>query len=235
MTMSLRRGERSAPPARPAGQDRAGEAHPRSQLVSSPATSSRGPPRARRSRPSRGTRPCPRLMPRIGTSTGDHGLDRAQERAVAAEHDQHVGRRRARAHSAVGLVRRDRPVLDAVHPAPAGRALAELDRLLDGRVVREPDAADGHAPSPARSAPHAAATASSIRSPSSAHDGPAWSWTRNSRLPSGPWIGDAMTARVPSPSSAAAAAISRDHPAVDRRRRARRRPSPRPGRPRTAA
>ena len=71
--------------------------------------------------------------------------------------------------------------------------------------------------SPARSAPHAAATASSIRSSTSAHDGPAWRWTRNSRLPSGPWIGDAMTARVPSPSSAAAAAISRDDPAVDRR------------------
>ena len=121
------------------------------------------------------------------------------------------------------VARRGRPLLHAVHPAPAGARSRELEGVLDRGVVREPDPAHGHAaPS------HAAATASSIRSSISAQPGPAWRWTRNSRLPSGPWIGDAMTARVPSPSAAAALDGLAQDAAMDRAGRGRRRPWRRP-------
>src|SRR4029450_13877232 len=115
----------------------------------------------------------------------------AQERAVAAEDDEDVGRRQL-AGEARGVPRRQLPLPDPSHPAPTGGAGAELHGRLDRRVVGEPDALDGHAP---------ATTA--IRSAISAQPGPGARWTRNSRLPSGPVIGDAMSPRVPRPWPAA--------------------------------
>ena len=110
--------------------------------------------------------------------------------------------------SVVGRVARRRgPLLHAVHPAPAGRPLAELERVLDGGVVREAD--------PARPSPGAlpgGARRDRVVDQLvelGARPGPAWRWTRNSRLPSGPWIGDAMTARMPSPSARRAPSVSR--------------------------
>src|SRR4029079_19684572 len=88
------------------------------------------------------------------------------------------------------------PVLDAVLVAPAAGPLPELGGRLVRGVVGEPDPLHGHG-----------AVTAAIRSPISAQPGPAWRWTRNSRLPSGPRIGEAMTSRVPSPSPDATSTI----------------------------
>ena len=58
---------------------------------------------------------------------------------------------------------------------------------------------------------------SAIRSPISAQPGPGARWTRNSRLPSGPVIGEAMTARVPRPAAAALSDGPLEDLAMDRR------------------
>ena len=163
-----------------------------------------------------------------------HGPDRAQERAVAAEHHEHVGRRRARASELAQC----RPPGDAhcstpCIAAPAGRALAELEGVLVRGVVREPDALQRVT---GALGAQAAATASSIRSSSSAHDGPACEVDeelavalraldrrRDDRARAEPELGRGR------------AATSREDAAVDRADRARRRPSRPPGRPRTGA
>ncbi len=98
------------------------------------------------------------------------------------------------------------PMVDAAHLAPARCPFADLDRGLVRRVVGEADPGDAHA-----------AVTSLIRSSISAHAGPAWKWTRNSRLPSGPRIGEAITALAPRPSSAAARHDPLEHLPVDGR------------------
>ena len=118
-----------------------------------------------------------------------HGTDGAQERAVATQDDEGIGRRELpqQDRHVVGL---GLPLVDLPHLAPAGRAGAELDGRLDRRVVGEPEPLDGHA-----------ADTVAIRSPISAQPGPGARWTRNSRLPSGPRSGEAMTSRVPRPAA----------------------------------
>ena len=101
------------------------------------------------------------------------GPRRAQERAVATEDDEGVGRRQL-ADERRRVARRDLPLADAADLAPAGGARAQLDGGLDRRVVGEADAADGHVP-----------VTSAMRSPISAQPGPGARSTRNSRLPSG--------------------------------------------------
>ena len=123
----------------------------------------------------------PRLMPRIGTSTS--ATASAARRNVpsppSTTRTSVVGSSRTRAAvSPDGRL----PVVDAAHLAPAGGARAELDGRLDRRVVGEADAGHRHGP-----------VTSAIRSPISAQPGPAARWTRNSRLPSGPVIGEAIT------------------------------------------
>ena len=92
----------------------------------------------------------------------DDGTRGAQERAVAAEDDQHIGRRELaderRRGRPLGL-----PLVDAADLAPAGGPGAQLDRGVVGRVVGEADALD------ASSRP----VASAIRSSISAQPGPA--------------------------------------------------------------
>src|SRR6185503_14651983 len=128
-----------------------------------------------------------------------------QERAVAAEHDEEVGRRQL-AQERLHLAGRRLPLGDAANAAPARSARAELDRRLDRRVVREPDPRDGHRLAVATGG-GGGATAASIRSPMSAQPGPGARWTRNSRLPSGPVSGDAMTSRVPRPAACACSTV----------------------------
>src|SRR5207245_2780901 len=127
-----------------------------------------------------------------------HGPGGAEERPVAAEDDEGIRgcQLPAELFEVLGL---RGPVLDAVHLAPAGRPLAEVHRRVAGRVVGEPDPPDRHGSPP----PCLGATAAAISSRNAAQPGPAWRWTRNSRLPSGPRIGDAMTARAPRPMPAA--------------------------------
>ena len=93
-----------------------------------------------------------------------HGASGAQERPVAAEHDQRVGRRQL-AQQRVHVAGRGLPVVDVAHAAPAGGARRKLDRGLLRGVVGEPDAGDLHVP--------VAAVASAMRSPMSAQPGPA--------------------------------------------------------------
>ena len=127
------------------------------------------------------------------------GHRRPQERSVATEHHQDV-RRRQLLDEPGRVAGGQLPFADPADAAPARGARAELDRGIDRRVVGEADPGDGHQPA-----------TSAMRSPISAQPGPGARWTRNSRLPSGPKIGEAMTARVPSP----AAAASHDDPVED--------------------
>ena len=130
--------------------------------------------------------------------------DRAQERPVATEHDQRIGRLEL-VDERVDVARLELPLVDATDLAPAGRPRAQLDRRVDRRVVGEADPLDGHG-----------AVTSAIRSPISAQPGPGARWTRNSRLPSGPVIGEAMTARVPRPMACAVGDDALEDLAVDR-------------------
>ena len=150
-----------------------------------PSTASSSPASAFDRKPT-----LPRLMPRIGTSTS--ATARTARRNVPSPprttSASVVGSSRT---SAVEVARLGLPLVDAADLAPAGGPGAELDGRLDRRVVGE---ADARRRSSGRST-------SAIRSPISAQPGPGARWTRNSRLPSGPVIGEAMTARVPSPRS----------------------------------
>ena len=119
-----------------------------------------------------------------------HGPGRAQERAVAAEHDERVGRRQLARAGASRSPACGCPVVDAAHLAPAGGALAAARRRPRSSGCRRSRCAVDR---------HAAGRPSAIRSPISAQPGPGARWTRNSRLPSGPRIGEAMTSRVPEP------------------------------------
>ena len=132
-------------------------------------------------------------MPRIGTSTSAI-VCAARRNVPSPPSTTRMSVRRSSSSVSAVSPAGDGPLLHAVHPAPAGGALAELEGVLARGVVREPDPAHGHsAPS------QAASTASSIRASISAQPGPAWRWAMNSRLPSGPWIGDAIDGAHPEP------------------------------------
>ncbi len=72
-----------------------------------------------------------------------HGTNGAQERPVATEDDEGIGRREL-ADEDLLVARLGLPVVDAAHLAPAGGAGTQLDGRLDRRVVGEPDPLDGH-------------------------------------------------------------------------------------------
>src|SRR6185295_13679535 len=121
----------------------------------------------------------------------DDGVGGAQERAVAAEDDEHVGPGQLAVQRVVVRGGR-RPLGDSVRLRPAGRALAQLDGGVAGRVVGEPDPLDVH-----RLGHGQAARAGTRR------------WSRNSRLPSGPMIGEGISPRGCKPSWTAASVTSR--------------------------
>ena len=85
----------------------------------------------------------PEVDPEQGHVDLDHGPGRPQERAVATEDDEHVGR---------GQLRDERldvrslgcPLVDTADGAPAGGALAKLDCGLARGVVSEADPLDRH-------------------------------------------------------------------------------------------
>src|SRR5262249_46981312 len=117
----------------------------------------------------------------------DHGPGRAQERAVAAQDDEDV-RRWQLVAEALEVRRLGRPLGDSTHLAPAPGSLAELDGGLARGVVGEADPADRHG-----------AVTAAIRAARSAHSTPWWNEARNSRLPSGPRMGEAISACAPRP------------------------------------
>ena len=94
--------------------------------------------------------------------------------------------------------------------APAGGPLAQLDAPLRSSGCRRSRSARRH---PVTSRP-VDGLVDEVADLGAA--GPGARWTRNSRLPSGPRIGEAMTARVPSPGRAASRRPARG-PRVDRR------------------
>ena len=154
----------------------------RSSIVNRPATilartSSSSPASAFDRKPT-----LPRLMPRIGTSTSATARDGAQERSVAAEHDERVGRREL-ADQRVDVAGLELPVVDAADLAPAGRAGAQLDGRLDRRVVGEADPRDRHGGRDLRDPLVDLGTARARRRGGRG--------TRD--CPRGPWIGEAMT------------------------------------------
>ena len=144
-------------------------------------------------------------MPRSGTSTS--ATARAARRNVpsppSTTRTSVVGSSRTRA--AVSPDGRCHSSMPRTWHQPAARALSSIGRL-DRRVVGEADAGHRHAP-----------VTSAIRSPISAQPGPAARSTRNSRLPSGPVIGEAMTARVPRPCRRGGADGPLEDLAMDRR------------------
>ena len=114
-------------------QDPALERHP---LVDREAAARRSWPRTASSSPASAfeRKPTlPRLMPRIGTSTSATRADRAQERAVAAEHDERVGRRQLAERGLAG-----RPTGPAsgrcsrIWHQPAARALSSTAASIVG-------------------------------------------------------------------------------------------------------
>src|SRR5262245_33777787 len=124
----------------------------------------------------------------------DHGPGCSQERAVTAKDDEDVGRRELIAQGLVVAGLRG-PLLDTPDGAPARGALAELDRGIARGVVGEADPADGHV-----------AVTVAIWPARSAQPAPRCTDIRNSRFPSGPRIGEAITPWTPSPRSWAVAA-----------------------------
>src|SRR6185436_612093 len=122
----------------------------------------------------------------------DDRVGGAQERPIAAEHDEDIGPWQ---FTMQGVVVRGgrRPLGEVVRLRPARGALAQLDGGIAGRVVGEPDATNGlrlgHGQEEARAGRRR--------------------WSRNSRLPSGPRIGDAISPAGCMPSSIAAAVTSR--------------------------
>ncbi len=152
------------------------------------------------------------------------GASGAQEGAVASEDDEGVGRRQLR-HEDVVVARLGCPVVDLAALAPAGCALAKLDRCIVGRVVGEPEPR------------HPATTARrrSSRSGRAVARSPARRCSRNSRFPFGPRDrrgghvedGEARAFGLPGPSDAG--------PRGGRPGRGRRPWGPAPGPPRTGA
>ena len=156
----------------------------------------------------------------------------AQERAVAAEHDEGVGRRQlATSVSAVSPAGAAQCSSPCIRHQPAARSRSSSAASLVGLYAK-----------PIRVTVIPAASQAAVdravdqRRRGRRTPGPASRWTRNSRLPSGPRIGDAIDAARPEPERRGASPRPRASTrAMDRRVAHDAARRVRPCRPRTAA
>ena len=211
----VERGERRRPASGRPGRICAGQAPSARGSRTRPPAASRASPRARSASAFDRKPTLPRLMPEIGTSTS--------ATAWAARRNVPSPPSTTRASVPAQLARASRPSRRPARPTARRRgsgtsrppARCSSTRVLDGGVVREADPRRRSRRRPPRRA-STARVDQRARCPRTT--GPAARWTRNSRLPSGPWIGDGMTPRVPRPELPAARGHGlAQHAAMDRR------------------
>ena len=117
----------------------------------------------------------------------------------------------------LAIGRRAAPVVEPVDRRPGRGALAQLDRGVARGVVGEPDAlhgaahaATGWAIASSRAVSAGGTAPAPIGAALAALAGGTRRWSRNSRLPSGPRIGEAIASTGSRPATSAASTTSRE-------------------------